>query len=85
MANAHGNVLHTCPSNHPYRQSQLFSLISLLCASRDARPSPDVCRLIVEGSLSWSVEPVDAKSSWLYLSQPARVQKIADCLILTAD
>jgi hypothetical protein len=22
---------------------------------------------------------------WLYLSQPARVQKIADCLILTAD
>jgi hypothetical protein len=85
MAVRDSSALHSPPSTRPFHQSQLFSLISLLCASRDARPSPDVCRLIVEGSLSWSVEPVDANRSWLYLSRPARVQQIADCLIVTAD
>jgi hypothetical protein len=84
MANAHGSALHSPPSTRPFRQSQLFALISLLCAARDAPHSPDVCRLIVEGSLSWSVEPVDANRSWLYLPRPARVQQIADCLIVTA-
>ncbi|MBV8646358.1 MAG: hypothetical protein JOZ06_03040, partial [Paludibacterium sp.] len=40
-------------SNRHFRQQQLLSLISVLCAPRQCRPNPDVCRLIVDSQLAW--------------------------------
>jgi len=72
-------------SNRHFRQQQLLSLISVLCAPRQCRPNPDVCRLIVDSQLAWRSEPIDANTSWLYLPTAARAREVAGCLVLTAD
>jgi len=77
-------VIHL-PTAFSPRESQLFSLISVLCTTRNPRPKSDVCRLIVDSRLQWAIEPIDADTSWLYLTETARVRKIAGCLVLAAD
>jgi hypothetical protein len=83
MANAEFNrVLHLATvQNH--RQSQLLSLISVLCTPRHQRQAPDRCRLIVDSRLEWGFERIDSQTSWLYLSEAARCRKTAGCLVLT--
>jgi hypothetical protein len=85
MANVECNSVHSFSSNKHLRQQHLFSLISMLCAPRQSIPASDMCRLIVDSRLSWAVEPIDGRSSWLYLSGAAQARKIADCLVLSAD
>ena len=63
---------------------QLFSLISERCAHRGSLPGP-YCRLIVDSSLPWAGAPIDARRSWMYLTQPALLWRMADCLVLTGD
>jgi len=56
-----------------------------LCTTRNPRPKSDVCRLIVDSRLPWAFEPIDANTSWLYLTECARVRNLAGCLVLAAD
>jgi hypothetical protein len=85
MANAHPNVIHRISTNQSFRQLQLFSLISRLCAPREDIPKSDVVRLIVDSRIPWAVEPVDGNSSWLYVPQAAHARQLAGCIVLTAD
>ncbi|MBV8647549.1 MAG: hypothetical protein JOZ06_16770, partial [Paludibacterium sp.] len=47
MAVVNTKAVPSFPSNQHFRQEQLLSLISVLCAPRELRRNPDVCRLIV--------------------------------------
>ncbi|WP_293238927.1 hypothetical protein [Paludibacterium sp.] len=85
MAVVHGNAVSAPYSNQRLRQQQLLSLIAVLCEPRPNRSSTDMRRLIVDSRLNWSVAPVDATTSWLYLPQAVRAREIAGCLVLTAD
>ena len=71
-------------SNPLPHQLQLFSLISEPCTRRGSLPGP-YCRLIVDSSLPWAGAPIDARRSWMYLTQPALLWRMADCLVLTGD
>jgi hypothetical protein len=77
-------VLHLSPEQH-LRQNRLFSLISVLCAPRNQQPRADVYHVIVASDLAWDVDKIDSNSSWLYLTEPARVHRVADCLVFTKD
>ncbi|MBV8046402.1 MAG: hypothetical protein JO171_04590 [Paludibacterium sp.] len=85
MAVVNTNAVPVSPSNRHFRQEQLLSLISVLCAPRQIHPNPDICRLIVDSRLAWRAEPIDANTSWLYLPVAARAREVAGCLVLTAD
>jgi len=85
MAKPDTNRVIHLPTEFTPRESQLFSLISVLCTTRNPRPKSDVCRLIVDSRLQWAVEPIDANTSWLYLTETARVRNLAGCLVLAAD
>jgi len=63
----------------------LFSLISVLCAPRQQRADPNLCRLIVDARLAWSRASADGERAWLYLPEAVRARRVAGCLILTAD
>jgi hypothetical protein len=83
MADFDGSAAGTFSPNFPYHQQQLFALISTLVAPQ-ARVAPErLCRLIVDCDLSWSRLQTHEGKSWLYLSEPAAVRRIADCLFLT--
>jgi hypothetical protein len=83
MANTEFNrVLQLSPEQH-LRQSRLFSLISVLCAPRNQCPRADVYHLIVDSDLAWDFDKIDSRSSWLYLTEPAYVRRMADCLVFT--
>ena len=84
MATHECKAVHVISPNQRFRQEQLLSLIAQICEPRHSRSSVDICRLVVDSRLSWGSQPIDARSSWLYLSQPAQVREVAGCLVLTA-
>jgi hypothetical protein len=83
MANADGSAARTRLSNPFYRQQRLLDLISTLSSPRQSVDPAQLCRLIVAGNLAWSVTPSDDDHAWMYLAEPAAVQRYADCLVLT--
>jgi hypothetical protein len=83
MAKADGSAVCTRLSNPFYQQQRLLALMSTLCAPRQSVDAQHLCRLIVSSDLSWSATPTDNGRSWLYLTEPAEVQRFADCLVLT--
>ena len=85
MAVVHTKTIPSFPPIHHLRQQQLLSLISQLCEPRDRVVDSDLCRLVVDSRLEWSVAPIDVNTSWMYLPRAARAREIAGCLVLTAD
>jgi len=85
MAVDYGNALPSSATNRRQRQQRLLTLISVLCEPRQTQRDPAVCRLIFDSRLNWASAPIDAESSWLYLTSQARTREVAGCLVLTAD
>jgi uncharacterized protein with NAD-binding domain and iron-sulfur cluster len=85
MAKIDGSAARTRLSNPFYRQQRLLDLISTLSSPRQRVDPQHVCRLIVASDLAWSVTPNDDGLTWLYLTEPATVQRYADCLVLTVS
>ena len=83
MAKADGSAARTRLSNPFYRQQRLLDLISTLSSPRQSGDPQQLCRLIVASNLAWSTTPGDDGRTWMYLAEPAAVQRYADCLVLT--
>jgi hypothetical protein len=84
MAEIELSAFRTAAAMVPAHQRQLFALISTLIAPRtDVHPDM-LCRVLVDGSLPWQATPLGDGASVLQLAQPVAVQRIADCLLLTA-
>jgi hypothetical protein len=84
MAKSDGSSLCTRSSNLPYRQQQLFTLLSTLIAPRAELGQQPLCRLVVDSRLVWSLMPVADGDNWLYLAEPGVLQQVGDCLLVTA-
>jgi hypothetical protein len=85
MAKQNDNRVLHLPTAFSPRESLLFPLIPVLCTTPNPRPKSDVCRLIVDSRLPWTFEPIDANTSWLYLTETARERNLAGCLVPAAD
>jgi hypothetical protein len=85
VAKIHPNVIHRLSTNQLFRQQQLFSLISRLCAPRQDSSKSDVIRLIVDSRIAWASEPIDGNRSWLYVPEATHAKQLAGCTILTVD